>query len=72
VSPIPASQIGLLSSGEVVGVVADDPRENIRLKAFHAEIVHDAQKLNKEVSQYQGIPAVMEVNQEQVNDNTIR
>src|SRR3954469_16790290 len=66
---IPASKISALSSGEFVGMVADDPQEKIRLKAFHAEIVNDAEKLKKEVSFYKSIPDVTEVNQEQVFDN---
>ena len=37
---IPASKIASLSSGEFVGVVADDPHEKIKLKMFHAEIMN--------------------------------
>src|SRR4051794_3965772 len=66
---IPASKISSLSSGEFVGMVADDPNEKIRLKAFHAEIVNDAEKLNKEVIQYKSIPAITEVTPEQITDN---
>ena len=38
-SAIPASKIAALSSGEYVGLVADDPGEKIKLKMFHAEII---------------------------------
>jgi len=66
---IPASKISSLSSGEFVGMVADDPHEKIRLKAFHAEIVNDADKLNKEVARYKSIPAITSVTPEQITDN---
>lgn len=66
---IPASKISSLSSGEFVGMVADDPQEKIKLKAFHAEIINDAEKLNKEVANYKSIPSIMEVTPEQIMDN---
>ncbi len=34
-SAIPPLKISALSSGEFVGMVADDPTEKIELKAFH-------------------------------------
>jgi hypothetical protein len=68
-SAIPASKIAALSSGEFVGLVADNPDEKIKLKMFHAEIVNDADKLNEEVSQYKEIPVVSNVTQQQVMDN---
>lgn len=66
---IPASKIAALSSGEFVGMVADDPLEKIKLKMFHSEIINDHDKLNAEVSNYRDIPAVSNVNQQQVLDN---
>lgn len=68
-SAIPASKIGALSSGEFVGLVADNPDEKIKLKMFHAEIINDAEKLNEEVSRYRDIPVVSNVTQQQVLDN---
>jgi DNA-binding transcriptional regulator YbjK len=68
-SAIPASKIAALSSGEFVGLVADNPDEKIKLKMFHAEIINDADKLNEEVSQYNEIPVVSNVTQQQVLDN---
>lgn len=68
-SAIPASKIAALSSGEFVGLVADNPDEKIRLKMFHAEIINDADKLNEEVSRYKEIPIVSNVTQQQVLDN---
>ena len=68
-SAIPASKIAALSSGEFVGLVADNPDEKIKLKMFHAEIINDADKLNAEVSRYKDIPVVSKVTQQQVMDN---
>ena len=68
-SAIPASKIAALSSGEFVGLVADNPDEKIKLKMFHAEIINDADKLNQEGSQYKDIPVVCNVTQQQVLDN---
>jgi hypothetical protein len=42
-------QISALSSGEFIGLVADNPDEKIKLKMFHAEIINDDDKLNEEV-----------------------
>lgn len=68
-SAIPASKIAALSSGEFVGLVADNPDEKIKLKMFHAEIINDAKKLNEEISQYKQIPVVSNITQQQVLDN---
>lgn len=68
-SAIPASKIAALSSGEFVGLVADNPDEKIKLKMFHSEIVNDHKKLNDEVSKYKEIPTVSDVTQQQVQDN---
>ena len=66
---IPGSKIAALSSGEFVGLVADNPDEKIKLKMFHAEIINDADALNAEVSRYNDIPIVSDVTQQQVLDN---
>jgi YWFCY protein/Type IV secretory system Conjugative DNA transfer len=66
---VPASKIAALSSGEFVGMVADDPLEKIKLKMFHSEIINDHKKLNEEVSRYKDIPVVSNVTQQQVLDN---
>ena len=68
-SAIPASKIVALSSGEFVGLVADNPDEKIKLKMFNAEIINNADKLNDEVSRYKEIPVVSNVTQQQVLDN---
>ncbi|GAC1598296.1 MAG: conjugal transfer protein MobC [Ginsengibacter sp.] len=66
---IPASKIASLSSGEFVGMVADDPHEKIKLKMFHAEIMNDAEKLSNEAKNFEEIPVISDVTQEQVMDN---
>jgi TusA-related sulfurtransferase len=57
---VPASKIASLSSGEFVGVVADDPQQKTRLKAFYAEVINDHEELSKEQSEYKELPAVSE------------
>lgn len=59
---VPASRISALSSGEFVGLVADNPDEKIELKAFHCEIVNDHEALKREADDYQPIPAVRVIN----------
>ncbi len=66
---IPASKISALSSGEFVGMVADDPHSKIKLKMFHSQILNETEKLNKEINQFQAIPKVKEISQGQVMDN---
>jgi type IV secretory pathway TraG/TraD family ATPase VirD4 len=66
---IPPSRISSLSSGEFVGMVADDPHEKIKLKMFHASIINDTDKLNEEAKGFKDIPAVSNVTPEQVIEN---
>ena len=62
-------KIAALSSGEFVGLVADNPNEKIKFKIFHAEIINDTDKLNNKVSHYKEIPVVSDVTQQQLMDN---
>lgn len=66
---LPASKIASLSSGEFVGMVADDPNEKINLKKFHAEFVQDTNAINKQMKDLKPIPKVYELSQEDVLDN---
>jgi hypothetical protein len=66
---IPASKISSLSSGEFVGMVADDPHEKIRLKMFHSEIQNNVEKLTEEVKKFKPIPQFSGVTTQQVMDN---
>ncbi|MGN6531212.1 MAG: conjugal transfer protein MobC, partial [Ginsengibacter sp.] len=60
-SAIPPSTIASLSSGEFVGMVADDPDCKIGLKAFHCEILNDHPALKKEEHNYKEIPVIRKV-----------
>lgn len=66
---IPASKIAGLSSGEFVGMVADNPDTKIKLKSFHCEIVNDHDSLKKEAALYYDLPAIAGINQELINSN---
>lgn len=66
---IPSSKIAALSSGEFVGLVADNPDEKIKLKMFHAEIVNDNNQLNTEQSAFTEIPVVTRITPQMVSDN---
>src|SRR3954451_14479066 len=50
---IPASTIASLSSGEFVGMVADNPDQEIGLKSFHYKVIniHDALKMENDLYQ---------------------
>lgn len=68
-SAIPASKISALSSGEFVGLVADNPDEKIKLKMFHSEILNDHELLSNEVGNFREIPHASSVTPQQVTDN---
>jgi hypothetical protein len=68
-SAIPASKIASLSSGEFVGMVADDPNERIKLKMFHSTFQQDSDALNREYESFIDIPTRYEINQQTVMDN---
>jgi hypothetical protein len=58
---VPPSRISALSSGEFVGMVADNPDSKIELKAFHCEIVNDHAALKKELDGYVPLPEVRKI-----------
>lgn len=66
---VPASKIASLSSGEFVGIVADDPKNKIDLKIFHSDIQNDHEALKLEASNYQDIPNIRNVDQHAVTAN---
>jgi hypothetical protein len=66
---VPASKIASLSSGEFVGMVADDPHEKIKRKVFHGEILQDTEKLQRELKGYKPLPVVSNVTPQQILDN---
>ena len=63
---IPASKISSLSSGEFVGMVADDPDNKIDLKTFHNTIQNDHSALRQEEEAYLPIPQVRKLDQAEV------
>lgn len=71
-SAIPPSRIASLSSGEFVGMVADDPDQKIQLKIFHNEILNDHEEIKKEEEGYEEIPSVRQITQQEIQDNYFR
>ncbi|MET0636149.1 MAG: conjugal transfer protein MobC [Chitinophagaceae bacterium] len=66
---IPQSKIAGLSSGEFVGMVADDPQQKIKLKTFNCEIINDHEQLKKETSGYKVLPKLNDVTPEAITLN---
>lgn len=71
-SAIPPSKISALSSGEFVGMVADDPNQKIELKTFHCYILNDHEALKKQQQQYKSIPVVVQVTNAMVQKNYVQ
>jgi hypothetical protein len=66
---IPASAIAALSSGEFVGMVADNPDQEISLKSFHCKIANDHAALKAEANSYTPIPHFAKVDKLMVQKN---
>lgn len=66
---VPASKISTLSSGEFVGLMADDPSNKIDLKVFHNEIINDHQAISQEENLYKDIPLIRQVDSDMVMAN---
>jgi hypothetical protein len=66
---IPAAKIASLSSGEFVGIVADNPDEKIRLKMFHCEIQNNHKAIASEEADYVPIPVIDEVSPIDIREN---
>ena len=69
---IPQSKISSLSSGEFVGMVADNPDQKIELKTFCAEILNDHDALMKEQDAYRGLPVLSTVSPKEILDNYLQ
>jgi len=69
---IPPSKISSLSSGEFVGMVADDPETKIDLKTFHCSILNDHEGLKKEQQGYKPIPVVREITSSIIQKNYLQ
>ncbi|MES2375418.1 MAG: conjugal transfer protein MobC [Bacteroidota bacterium] len=63
---IPASKISGLSSGEFVGMFADDPTNKIELKTFHCQIQNDHDAIRQEELSYQDIPKARTIHQNEI------
>jgi hypothetical protein len=66
------SKISSLSSGEFVGMVADDPDNKIELKTFHSSILNDHEALKKEQRVYKPIPVVRQINASIIQKNYLQ
>jgi hypothetical protein len=64
---VPVSTIANLSSGEFVGMVADNPDQIIELKTFHARIISDHDTNKNLKSAYLSYPSVRAIDQREVN-----
>lgn len=71
-SAVPPSTISGLSSGEFVGMVADDPDNKIALKTFHCQIINNHSELNKETDRYVPIPTFRKIDTSSVNSTYIQ
>ncbi len=71
-SAVPPSKISALSSGEFVGMVADDPDNKIELKTFHCEILNDHDALKREQDGYREIPVIRKLDNAMVQRNYLQ
>ncbi|WP_343697163.1 conjugal transfer protein MobC [Flavobacterium sp.] len=71
-SAVPASKISCLSSGEFVGITADNPDCKIELKTFHSEIINNHDELKKEENSYQQISPVRIINNTMIERNYLQ
>lgn len=69
---VPPSKISSLSSGEFVGMVADDPDCKMKLKTFHNEIINDHESLRKEIENYKEIPPVRTLDNAMIQRNYLQ
>ncbi len=69
---MPPSKIASLSSGEFVGMVADDPDCKIELKALHCDIINDHKGLKKQNSNFEEIPAVRSIDETIIQRNYLQ
>jgi len=69
---IPPSRIASLSSGEFVGMVADNPDQPIELKTFCCRIINDHEALRKEEEGYEDLPVVRKFSEKMLLDNYLQ
>ncbi len=61
--------ISSLSSGEFVGVMADDPAQRMERKAFHGRIINDPKALDREQQSFADLPKVSDVDDDAIKKN---
>jgi hypothetical protein len=61
-----------LSAGEFVGIVGDDPDTRIELKGFHARIINDERKIEREKRDWEELPIIQDVDQSMIEANRDR
>jgi hypothetical protein len=66
---VPASKIATLSSGEFVGLVADDPDNKIALKVFHNQIINEHKAIKEEEEAYKELPIIRQIDSEMIMAN---
>ena len=71
-SAVPPSKISGLSSGEFVGMVADDPDCKIDLKTFHCEILNNHDALRKEQDGYKDIEVIRNLDNKMLQRNYLQ
>lgn len=69
---IPVSRIASLSSGEFVGMVADDPKQKIDLKLFHNQIQNNHRQLPTEEGNYKELPVLRAINEGIIKQNYLQ
>ncbi|TXJ28103.1 MAG: conjugal transfer protein TraG [Chitinophagaceae bacterium] len=69
---VPASTISSLSSGEFVGIVADNPGQPIEVKAFHSFIKNDIKKINEEKKAFKPLEVHQDVTPEIIGKRFIK
>jgi len=69
---VTVSRVAKLSSGEFVGVVADDPDHVIGQKAFHGKISQDNAALADEHARFTPLPRVRSVTKEEVQEHFLQ
>lgn len=69
---IPRSKISSLSSGEFVGMIADNPDHKIELKTFNAEVLNDHNAIAPEQKSYKDLPPLSNVSHKEILDNYLQ
>lgn len=69
---VPASRISMLSAGEFCGVLADNPDQPLRHKAFHCRIQNDPAAINAEEREYRKLPDNPDLTPLEIQNNFIR